>query len=256
MQYTEKFQPDPARGILQDIPLPPKEIRWGGPRFRDDDLYVRSSISNAIQLEKLCHVTPESAILDIGCGQGRLLIGLLHYFGTLGRYVGVDVHKSSITWAQENLVPRYAFSEFILRDFYNARYNPQGTLKEITLETITETFDCVTLYSVFSHMWFADIEQYLRALRPLVKDTGYVFLTAFVEMHVPPETENPENYHREWIGSLHCIRLNRFHFEELASQCGFIISQFQYRHTNDGQSSYILKPDTEKPFEAVVVLEN
>ena len=57
---------------------------------------------------------------------------------------------------------------------------------------------------------------------------------------VKDEEENPVDYYRDWDGPLHCVRINRFRFEELVYASGLIVDYFRYRHTNDGQSTYVL----------------
>lgn len=234
------------------LPLPPAEMRWGGPRYRDDETYIRSGVGNAQMLQAECGIGPDSRILDIGCGQARLLNGLLALFGRIRHYVGIDVHQPSIRWLQETVAPIAPFAEFHHIPVRNERYNPKGLSESLDLH-FREAFDCITLFSVFSHMRLADITNYLGFMRSVVADEGKVFLTAFVEDEVPIETENPEGYHREWSGALHCVRLNRQEFERRARCAGFQIELFRYRNTNDGQSSYVLSA-ADRQFRAHVVI--
>lgn len=224
--------------VQTHLPLPPAKLRWGGPRYADDGVYVQSGITNARMLERECGISAQSRILDIGCGQARLLNGLLAYFGSIGRYVGVDVHQPSISWLKKNVEPKAPFAEFHHVPVANARYNPKGS-GALAL-SIEEQFDCICLFSVFSHMLLADIDPYLRFMASVLAPEGRVFLTLFVEDGVEPETENPDDYHREWTGALHCVRLNRQIFEQMVSAAGLQVRLFKHRHTNDGQSSYVL----------------
>ncbi|MGP0565575.1 MULTISPECIES: class I SAM-dependent methyltransferase [unclassified Nitrospina] len=221
-----------------NLPLPPPEMRRGGPRYLDDAKYIKSGVQNAQMLESTCGIGPDSRILDVGCGQARLLRGLLSYFGRIQRYVGVDVHEPSIRWLQSNIAPLTPFAEFYHVPFQNARYNPHGTR---TLDfDISEKFDCITLISVFSHMRLADITLYLDFIHKAIVNEGKVYLTLFVEDDVPEEEENPDGYYKQWSGALHCVRLNRQEFEKRIRQAGFQVELFHYRNANDGQSSYML----------------
>ena len=63
-------------------------------------------------MQKNCGIGPDSRILDIGFGPGRLLNGLLAEFGSIRRYVGIDIHAPSIRWLQENVAPVAPFVSF------------------------------------------------------------------------------------------------------------------------------------------------
>lgn len=240
--------------MIPQLPLPPAEMRWGGPRYRDDETYIKSGQKNARMLAELCEVNANSRILDIGCGQARLLHGLISHLGQVQRYVGLDVHKPSIDWLQGQIAPAAPFTAFHLLAVQNERYNKNGGRANAIWDVKLENqFDCITLFSVFSHMPLADVQEYFKYMHSVIADDGRVFLTAFVEDDVEDETENPDNYHREWKGALHCVRLNRQVFERIAREEGFQVQYFKYRHTNDGQSSYVFTPITDQKFRARLV---
>ena len=88
---------------LDKLRLPPKNMRWGGPRFRDDKKYIQSGKTSVQSLVSLCGLSRDSRLLDVGCGQGRLLTGIFATFGGIREYVGLDVHKPSTEWASSNL---------------------------------------------------------------------------------------------------------------------------------------------------------
>lgn len=238
---------------FRDFVLPPERLRWGGPRYRDDEVYVTSARRNVRMLAKQAGLSPTSRVLDVGCGPGRLLTGLLAEFGTVGGYVGVDVNRPVVEWAWENLADRARGIDFRHVDVPNERYNRKGRATTRTLPIGEEQFDTIVLLSVFSHMWLRDIEAYCQEFTRVLAPGGRVYLTAFTEYGVPLEQENPPDYHREWRGPLHCVRLNRPHFEEILYRSGLVVHKFDYRHTNDGQSSFVLGRDDDPAFQARVV---
>ena len=242
---------------LHNIPLPPKELRWGGPRYADDNHFVKSGQTNVRRLEKWCGLSADSRVLDIGCGSARLLYGMLASYGKIRQFAGVDVYRPMIDWASKNLASIGSHVSFHWINVQNDRYNPKGKarLKKGFLP-VKPSFDVITLFSVFSHMTLADIAIYLPEIRRVLDQRGKVFLTAFVELGVPDEEENPKGYHREWSGSLHCSRLHRHRFEELVHAAGLQVDFFEYRHTNDGQSSYVLSRADGEEFQATVVESN
>jgi SAM-dependent methyltransferase len=241
---------------VDKLRLPPPVLRWGGPRYKDDQAYIRSGKSNAQSLAFLCGLSKDSRVLDIGCGQGRLLTGILATFGGIREYVGLDVHKPSIDWATAALADPNLNISFRRLDILNERYNPKGESisSSMALPIPSDHFDLVALYSVFSHMHLTDISSYLIEIRRALAPPGKVFCSLFVEYGVKDEEENPAGYHREWAGPLHCVRINRPRFEELVYDSGLIVEYFKYRHTNDGQSTYVLARRSSSPFQAKVIL--
>jgi SAM-dependent methyltransferase len=237
----------------QHLVLPPPELRMGGPRFLDDEAYVESGRAIARRLSHSAGLTAESRVLDIGCGPGRLLTGLLAEMGSVAEYVGIDVKRSVIDWAVANLAQLDRHIAFRHIDVPNDRYNSEGKADPHRLPIENERFDVIVLVSVFSHMWLRDIEAYCQEIARVLAPGGRVYLTAFTEDDVPHEEENPVDYYREWKGPLHCVRLNRQRFEEIVHDSGLLVHRFEYRHTADGQSSYVLGRIDDPPFEAVVV---
>ncbi len=240
-----------------NLRLPPKKMRWGGPRFMDDTKYVQSGKSSVNTLVSLCALSPESRLLDVGCGQGRLLTGIFASFGSIRKYVGLDVHKPSIEWAAKNLANGQADIAFHHLSVLNERYNPKAerTAENFAFPVSANQFDVISLISVFSHMNLADIRIYLREIRNALTPAGKVFCSLFVEHGVKDEEENPTDYYRDWDGPLHCVRINRHRFEDLVYSSGLIVDYFRYRHTNDGQSSYVLSRADGPRFQAKVVAE-
>lgn len=240
---------------VDNFRLPPRNLRWGGPRYKDDQAYLQSGKSNAQSLAFLCGLSRNTRVLDIGCGQGRLLTGILAAFGGIREYVGLDVHKASIDWATTALADPKLNISFQRIDLLNERYNPKGEniISSLSLPVPPDHFDLVTLYSVFSHMHLPDIGSYLIEIRRALARPGKVFCSLFVEYGVKDEEENPADYHRDWAGPLHCVRINRQRFEELVHASGLIVEYYKYRHTNDGQSTYVLSRNDAVDFRAKVV---
>ncbi|HYJ78008.1 MAG TPA: hypothetical protein VEW03_00200, partial [Longimicrobiaceae bacterium] len=56
--------------------LPPPERRWCGPEFRDDAFFLRSAEAEARRLVERLGCGPRTRLLEVGCGYGRLPIGL------------------------------------------------------------------------------------------------------------------------------------------------------------------------------------
>jgi len=228
------------RTVANGLPLPPSHLRRGNANRQQDADYIASAIRQARLVQAECEVSASSTVLDIGCGPGRLLRGLLEQFGSIARYVGVDVHQPSICWLRQNLAPLVPNAEFIWSNYLNNRYNPHGSLVDVKIDG---AFDAVVLWSVFSHMRFRDVEYYLDVIRSALAPGGSAMLTAFVEDDVETETENPKNYLRQWSHPLHCVLFNKREFERRIADHGLAIKRFTYRHRNTQSIYTVVRSD-------------
>ena len=75
----------------------------GGKHFMKDKAFIKTAVRDVKRLERYCDLNPESSLLDWGSGAGRLAIGVKEYFPSIRDYHGVDVQRTLIDWAQENL---------------------------------------------------------------------------------------------------------------------------------------------------------
>ncbi|MBC8160371.1 MAG: class I SAM-dependent methyltransferase [Roseiflexaceae bacterium] len=226
----------------QGVLLPPVDLRFCGADFKNDAFFLASARAEAERLRDSCGLASHSRVLDVGCGAGRLAIGLMTLPAALHSYVGVDVTERCVAWCQRHLTnadPRFQFQHL---DIGNARYNPHGrTLDDLfRLPFADRSFEIITLYSVFSHMTEADATIYLAEFARLLAPGGTVFLTAFVEEGVPTFEENPASYRADWQGALHCVRYEKTHFAHMVGEHGFRIATFGYGQATDGQSELYL----------------
>lgn len=125
---------------------------------------------------------PHHCVLDVGCGIGRMAAPLTRHLNEQGRYVGFDIVKAGIEWCQNTITRRHSNFIFIHSNVANKHYNPAGTLKasEYVFPFETETFDFVFLTSVFTHMFPADLENYLTEIGRVMKPGGHCLITFFL----------------------------------------------------------------------------
>lgn len=149
---------------------------------RDSDERFRTvAVSLADTLYRF-GLAPDHALLDVGCGVGRLPIGLLERGGFRGRYVGFDVSHKHIRWARNNLTPVAPKFRFRLVDVQNDRYNPDGSVtgNDVRFPVRTGAFDFACLFSVFTHFEASDIALYLAELNRTLRPGGHVVSTWFL----------------------------------------------------------------------------
>jgi len=162
--------------LLQQI-IPPSE-RHLDPGDGDFNLIGKHFASLFLDLNL---VNKDSVVLDIGCNVGRIAIPLTQIL-TSGYYYGFDVVKNAIDLCQQTITPKFDNFEFEYLDVQNDNYNPNGSLdaKTIKFPYVDNTFDFVFLVSVFTHMHKAEIENYTKEIKRVLKKKGKAFITYFI----------------------------------------------------------------------------
>ena len=221
--------------------IAPPYRRWCGSEFKDDIFYLRSAEGEAYRLMNDLQCTNKSRVLDIGCGQGRLPIGILRVIGEMN-YIGLDVHQTSIDWCKhyiERVHPSFQFKHI---NVYNERYNQNGRKLEsdFRFELEPESVDIVYLFSVFSHTTDEDMRVYLRDFSRILDSKGKIFFTTFVEEDVPNISINPENYRAACSGPLHIVRYNKSYLFSILDESGYSILDFAHGTEIGGQSAIYL----------------
>ena len=221
--------------------LPPPRFRMGGSHFASDHDFVAGALRDVSLLESYAGLTADSEVLDLGCGAGRLAVGLRERFGTIRRYVGVDVQEPLVRWAARFLGTDPSFS-FRFLDAANARYNPAGTAPP-RLPVGSRSFDVAYAYSVFSHLAPAEMPTWLGELRRALRPTGRALFTAFVEPGDFEPRVNPSDYGElAWSGPLHCVLVSSSRLDAMLASVGFRIEHLSAHTETDGQSLIVLAP--------------
>lgn len=234
----------------QGLRLPPPRNRFCTEDWKDDAFYVSSAKAEVERLISIAQLNEQSSLLDIGCGQGRLPIGLAATLPNLHLYCGIDVSRPSVEWCNRHLAAFHANFRFLHLDIRNERYNPHGIPFEppVQLPIADSSFDVAFLYSVFTHMRRADIDIYLREIGRVLRPGGRAFFTVYVEEGCAPETENPPGYLEELgvsTGALHRVLFERGCFDSMIHGAGLEIRGFFYRsEAVTKQSAYLLIKST------------
>ena len=129
---------------------------------------------------------PSHSVLDIGCGIGRMALPATQYLDQHGKYFGIDINLSAISWCHENIHGRYENFEFAVIDAYNKHYlnryeYGQNRLADTALPVpANRTFDCVCANSVFTHLLWDEVSFYLEKIPRLLQPDGFFLGTFFL----------------------------------------------------------------------------
>ena len=228
---------------FEHLHLPPVDMRQCTAEFRDDEYFMASAEREVYKLAEHCGLSNDSRVLEIGCGSGRLPIGLLSARQLVRSYDGLDVDRDSIKWCDRWIGAEHSAFRFHYIDVHNERYNPNGAVRlddGFRFEFPAQQFDVIYLYSVFTHMQVDDIKVYLRECKRVLSPTGNMFLTAYLEDDVPNASINPPGYRQTSRGPLHRVRLNRAYFSDLLKPLGLRMFRFDHRGEFDQQSGIYL----------------
>ena len=133
-------------------------------------------------LREIAGLQTSDRVLDIGCGCGQMALQLKDYLDENAGYVGVDIHRPSITWCQNKIASRHKNFRFAHLDVRNLAYNPNGTqpAEAYRFPFDDRSFDLILLKSVFTHMRPPDVSNYLAEVARLMKTGGRCLATFFL----------------------------------------------------------------------------
>lgn len=140
-------------------------------------------------LAELAGLRDSDAVLDIGCGSGRMAIPLLDVLGPDGSYSGFDIVPDWIRWCRDNITTRNPEFRFTLADIRNRKYNPGGALEasEYRFPYDPEAFSIAFATSVFTHLLPPDVDNYIAETARVLTPGGRCLSTFFLITGDSPE---------------------------------------------------------------------
>ena len=132
-------------------------------------------------LVELGGLTPADRVLDVGCGVGTMAMPLADWLES-GSYEGLDVITPSIEWCQREVTPRFPTGRFQVADVYNREYNPDGTQQaaKYRFPYEDESFDLAFMSSLYTHMLYDDVANYVRETARVLRPGGRCVSTYFL----------------------------------------------------------------------------
>lgn len=132
------------------------------------------------RFRNLYELSVDDAILDIGCGPGRMAIAILEEIGQVRRYLGFDIQRRYIEFCNESLcLHGYSFRHL---DAYHPFYNSRGRMKSAEVKFPAEdgTFSFAFAASVFTHMFTEEVIRYLHEAQRCLEPGGRLLATLFL----------------------------------------------------------------------------
>jgi SAM-dependent methyltransferase len=151
-----------------------------GPQFADTFEDVGRGLM--YMLESAGLTSPETDLLDVGCGCGRLARFLVDT--PIRAYTGFDRHPGMIDWCRREIGardPRFRFDHLDVTSVYVDWDGHAGAIDaaRCAFPYPSASFDAAFLSSVFTHMPMPEVERYLAELARVVRAGGRVLLSVF-----------------------------------------------------------------------------
>jgi len=153
---------------------------------------IEASLQEGRELVEQGIASDNADVLDLGCGNGRQLIGLVET--GIGSYTGLDPIKKCIKFCNRQLASRIPNTRFVHLNVKNKMYNPKGKMlpEEVILPFDSDSFDSVITGSVFTHLGTRTVsERYLEEIARVLKSGGRLFSSWFRN---PPYEISSEEY--------------------------------------------------------------
>lgn len=161
----------------RDSMVPPK-----GMIFTGSGDYIKTGEQFFSYFKKYCDFNPDSVVLDVGSGIGRMAIPFTKYLSKNGRYEGFDIVKLGVDWCTQNIHSRFPNFNFKLIPLKNDLYrlDTEEKAAELKFPYLDQSFDLVFLTSVFTHMMPLDVENYIKEIQRVLVKGKSCFATFFL----------------------------------------------------------------------------
>jgi SAM-dependent methyltransferase len=160
--------------------LTPPHRLWG--LVTDPNADFHAAGDEFVRLLTAHGLQPNHRVLDVGCGIGRLAIPLTERLSDEGGFDGFDIIPVAIRWCQRNITPRFPNFRFLLADVHSDRYHPAGRhpASSYRFPYEDDRFDYVFLSSVFTHMFPADLANYLKEIARVLRPGGQCLISYYL----------------------------------------------------------------------------
>lgn len=121
-------------------------------------------------------ISPNSRILDIGCGTGRVTKQIIKRY-PYAKLNGIDVNSGYLKYCSTHYKGIYKHI-----DIKNPEFNHKGTIEEdkFTLPYKSKQFDVVLYLGVANHVKLATTLRYIEEISRIIKPRGYLLMTSLL----------------------------------------------------------------------------
>jgi len=132
--------------------------------------------------KKYGQLTPQSHILDVGSGIGRMAVPFTKFIDKNGVYNGFDIVKQGVEWCSENITAKFPNFTFTWTPLKNDLYNldTKDNASQFKFPYQDNYYDFVFLTSVFTHMLPNDVENYISEIKRVLKRDKTFFASFFI----------------------------------------------------------------------------
>src|SRR5260370_25548897 len=147
-----------------------------GSRLQDPGQSIRAKIDSGRR------VAPDSQVLDLGCGCGRIALPLTKTLSSTGAYWGLEPMESLVRWCRKRITPSFSNFQFQHCDIYNKLYNSVGKIRpeNFKLPFCSNQFDLIVATSVFTHLTTEAVKNYSAECSRVLRQGGRMFASFFL----------------------------------------------------------------------------
>lgn len=188
--YEPDLIPPPGTMALEGIDVLEEWLRWGE--------------EWAVLLRAYAGAGRDSAMLEIGCGLGRIAFAL-RYFLDRGSYDGFEIVSPKVEFLQRHFEPAHTNFHFTWADVQNTHYNPAGAHRAANYRFPypDERFDIVFAASVFTHMTPENTANYFREASRVLRPGGCCLFSFFLLDHYQESTLRPIGFNKQDFDLVH-----------------------------------------------------
>jgi SAM-dependent methyltransferase len=188
--------PQPALAHTPELIPPPDLMNDEGIDVMED--WFRWADEWSVFLRIYGGLTLTSAVLEIGCGLGRIAYPLRYYLAD-GSYDGFEICQRKIAFLERTFHPAQPNFRFVWANVHNTFYNPEGQTPaaEYRFPYPANSFDLVYAASVFTHMLPEAAGNYFREAARVLKPRGRCVFSFFLLDHYRPGEPRPSDFGRE-----------------------------------------------------------